>query len=571
MKNTQLYPFERNKYYYGMLLSVEDFNAEQKYMNDKRRLINRLIHGSGVVCGLNVVRIDEQTISVESGLAIDSTGREIIVDLPVTKKISDIKGYDRTTSGGDCRYIYLCLEYKEVEGGAGHSIADDNDNGTYDRIREGYSLYLIDEEPENGTGDPGELYEERTTVFWDGNLKITHVIPKYARSMSEVEFMIEVENFSKQFVSFSYDIQLVCLNTVEDDSSVLRVKFNEMLYDKTGRYSLTYKLKSNNVSDTEGTATIDAMTFSLTYDSMPANGTIAGRSETYIISGDIKEAIVRGMYDRNMDTFLREAMPRRLYLARLNVINAGGRLIIESVRNVPFGQYVVGNPMLKALCDIDVGSDKFGSENANTDNAVVLRQNTVDNKEIASGICRINLSDGSLKNAIYYSDEIVHTLGLGSVTIILGTPGKEGSTVYGDTSIFPGETLDIDLAARLDPKRGSFIIGIKPRSTIVVDYVDVKWTVIRDVSEKISEQKDMKIMIKPNSLVIKPRENRYLEAICFNMTNKTVRWSVVSPGGGEIDSNGLYTAPNTEGVYEVMAQSAVYDEVKASIMVVVRE
>ena len=80
MKNTQLYPFERNKYFYGKLLSVEDFTFEQKYMNDKRRHINRLVHGVGVVCGLNVVRVDDTTISVESGLALDSTGREIVVE-----------------------------------------------------------------------------------------------------------------------------------------------------------------------------------------------------------------------------------------------------------------------------------------------------------------------------------------------------------------------------------------------------------------------------------------------------------------------------------------------------------
>ena len=81
----------------------------------------------------------------------------------------------------------------------------------------------------------------------------------------------------------------------------------------------------------------------------------------------------------------------------------------------------------------------------------------------------------------------------------------------------------------------------------------------------------MKLMIKPNSLVLKPRETRYLEAVCLNMTNKTVRWSVSPDTGGDIDANGLYTAPNTEGVYEVVAQSAIYPELKASIMVVVRE
>ena len=42
MKNLNYFPFERNKYFYGKLLSVDDFETEQKYMNNKRRMGNRL-------------------------------------------------------------------------------------------------------------------------------------------------------------------------------------------------------------------------------------------------------------------------------------------------------------------------------------------------------------------------------------------------------------------------------------------------------------------------------------------------------------------------------------------------
>lgn len=41
MRNLKYFSFERNKYFYGKLLSVSDFETEQRYMNDKRRLINR--------------------------------------------------------------------------------------------------------------------------------------------------------------------------------------------------------------------------------------------------------------------------------------------------------------------------------------------------------------------------------------------------------------------------------------------------------------------------------------------------------------------------------------------------
>ena len=137
MKNTQLYPFERNKYFYGKLLSVEDFNFEQKYMNDKRRLINRLVHGIGVVSGLNVVRVDETTVSVESGLAFDATGREIVVDMPVTKKLSMLNGYESALNSGSPAYLYLCIEYSEGAKGATHNIVSENGEANEDRIKEG--------------------------------------------------------------------------------------------------------------------------------------------------------------------------------------------------------------------------------------------------------------------------------------------------------------------------------------------------------------------------------------------------------------------------------------------------
>ena len=105
MKNLKYYPFERSRYFYGKLLTVDDFETEQKYMNDKRRMINRFLHGSGVVCGMNVVRVDDRTISVEMGLALDFAGREIVVDAPIIRKLDMIDGYDE--SAGEDGYLNL--------------------------------------------------------------------------------------------------------------------------------------------------------------------------------------------------------------------------------------------------------------------------------------------------------------------------------------------------------------------------------------------------------------------------------------------------------------------------------
>lgn len=73
----------RNRYFYGKLLDVFQFELEQNYFNSKRWLLNRLVSGYGVICGLNVqLGSDKQSVIVTPGLAIDKCGREIMVCAP---------------------------------------------------------------------------------------------------------------------------------------------------------------------------------------------------------------------------------------------------------------------------------------------------------------------------------------------------------------------------------------------------------------------------------------------------------------------------------------------------------
>ena len=68
----------RNNYFYGKLLDVQHFTLEQRYFNNKRWLLNRLVLGSGIVCGLNLTVTDDH-VCLQPGVAIDPLGREIIV------------------------------------------------------------------------------------------------------------------------------------------------------------------------------------------------------------------------------------------------------------------------------------------------------------------------------------------------------------------------------------------------------------------------------------------------------------------------------------------------------------
>jgi hypothetical protein len=70
--------FNRPNYFFGKLLSVEDFQREQEYQREKNRLRNRLLVGAGVVAGLRV-SVEQQELVVSPGVAIDCQGNELVL------------------------------------------------------------------------------------------------------------------------------------------------------------------------------------------------------------------------------------------------------------------------------------------------------------------------------------------------------------------------------------------------------------------------------------------------------------------------------------------------------------
>ncbi len=107
---------ERNLYFYGKLLDVEQLEKEQRYFNRKRWLLNRLVTGSGVVCGLNVVPGENGEVIIQPGVAIDAMGREIVVvdehSLDPSWLTDLVGDPSELLTEGD---VEICLAYREVQ------------------------------------------------------------------------------------------------------------------------------------------------------------------------------------------------------------------------------------------------------------------------------------------------------------------------------------------------------------------------------------------------------------------------------------------------------------------------
>jgi hypothetical protein len=71
-------PFERLRYYFGRILTVDDFTLEQEYFRGKQKLHNRALHGFGIISGLRV-SVESNKVVVSAGLALDCEGNELVV------------------------------------------------------------------------------------------------------------------------------------------------------------------------------------------------------------------------------------------------------------------------------------------------------------------------------------------------------------------------------------------------------------------------------------------------------------------------------------------------------------
>jgi hypothetical protein len=151
----KLHRFEKNNYFYGKLMTVRDFETEQSYFDEKLRLVNRLLHGSGLVCGFEDLKMELKgnkiTIDfIDGGVALDCCGREIVV--PTNTLGKDIISSSGSTVSALPDGSFLYLKYKPCY--EGYVAAASNPSSCEERccpgrVVEGFEVVVSNEAPES--------------------------------------------------------------------------------------------------------------------------------------------------------------------------------------------------------------------------------------------------------------------------------------------------------------------------------------------------------------------------------------------------------------------------------------
>jgi len=144
-------PVQRLRYFDGEYLRSYDFTDEQSYHIAMRRMMNMRLHLHGIVYGLEIV-LDADSVlpggpfffSIAPGMAIDQTGREIVVTAPYS--LSHVL----TSPGLNVGSYEVWICYQENQTGLpATGYQDCNAPNQYTRWQESFQVIL---KPQGGTG-----------------------------------------------------------------------------------------------------------------------------------------------------------------------------------------------------------------------------------------------------------------------------------------------------------------------------------------------------------------------------------------------------------------------------------
>lgn len=194
---------DRNRYFYGKLMTVRDFLREQEYFNSKRWLINRLLFGGGIVCGLEFATAGTADapalVEIQPGVAFDPLGREITVPertrVDLAKVVAEKFKQTLPAEGTADREMLVCVNYNEcpkepVPSLGGSPCAETCESN---RVGETYTVSLIPAPPEEPGATPCEKWLNRQTINRkSSDFDVDRVAPVWVRPNEVFEVALKV-------------------------------------------------------------------------------------------------------------------------------------------------------------------------------------------------------------------------------------------------------------------------------------------------------------------------------------------------------------------------------------------
>lgn len=447
MKDDFNLKFERNNYYPGKNLFTEDFFTEQEYFNNKRRLINMMNLGSGILYGLEVPEYDmsevpesrgsrwEDEFLITPGVAIDLMGREITVPEVENVVLTSLEGLPEPEKLciGTARYI--CLEYREE----GKEKTRENFNRTLEK-----SQITLEADPYTFLTDIDKILYEITELYKGEGVLIWSKSPRYVNSEKPFMCSIMLIKLKKDVrVKLDYKIQLENLEALSES-----VAFENIDKIHPSECEYTYTVRAGN---DDGSILFKDMKLEIDGRSVP----VYKKVSVSVIKEPLTEKLMREYSRENIYQRFSNRRKNKICLAKIFINNIpskiGTKCNIGQVENSIFRRYVY--PQFLQV--------PAASEN----NKKVKEEPPEQTAKPNTGTGYIKIPVEHVYKKVHFTENIPHRLGPGPVMITTGLEEQEGIIFSGDMELFnkseaAPKVRNISIGVMQDLKRGSFKLGV---------------------------------------------------------------------------------------------------------------
>ena len=553
------------------MLTTADFQAEQSYHINKLRFINSLMYGAGIVCGCSVVNLDDLSILVESGVVMDGSGREIIIDTSLVKKLSAIDGFDDLVSDTAC----LCVRFKEKDIHSVYAVShkESDQEYEYNRISEGYEIFLVDKDEFDEGFEIESEFLQKEMLFNGPNFEGCLTMPTIVSKGRNVKARLEIRKRTNADVKFTYKGVLDIPGfTAPDGSQQIEMEVNDIELAEGGVYYADLWMNVQNTAGIEANVILRSGSAAAFENdrAIQAENSFAMKIR---LSEESPASIIRRETGK-LSLEMRQAVnTSAIKLAEIDLMRTDSAYVIENIREISKNQYIdlpsqTGNRsdyMEYYVKDADI-TESHQAVVPKVVSAPVVEPVSTDLKNVATGVLEIPLGRDARAGDIRYSGEITHGLGSGNVYVSIGyeylsqdqTIGASAkSTVYGNPELFSRQSqqlVDAETAVRVLNDKGSFVVAARLLHDVDFLVLTYRWVAIKFPSGEELEAADYygkSITAKTPTVVMRPRENYYFGVQFNNMEPCSITYELTAPGSGEVTTDGVYTAPAKEGVYEV--------------------
>ena len=574
----QTFPFSKNRYFPRKRMRSADFIREQTYVEHKLAFLSQWDFGAGVALGLDVQRIDGDSLLVSPGFAVDECGRWLIVDEPAICRVRTLQGFDALH--GETALLWLA--YHEEYADPMYVPGDQGEVREYAAARERFSFYLTDMRSLPRAAGDLVLFSD-ATLFEDDDLRIRQVIPRVLPAHGLVQIRLIIESFRAEplDIVLQYDPELPGIQAAEGGQPL---GFDQAIRLQPGETTLALTGKL----DTTAQAVLLSLPekgFLLEKRGLPLRAQLHFREEFPVVSGDPLAALERRLLSQDPQELWNTGAQEGVPLAGVRLLRCGDQVMLDSVFPLAQSQRTV-LPCLKERLS-DCGAffpPPLPAERPAAGDLTPAAALSESQRQMATGTVILNAGLHLQEGNILCSDEIAHELGPGAVFIefgienvypAAGTDRNYTDLLLGDASLFTQASgtyeSGFDRGVRIHPEKGTFELAVRLKGQLRQAALRLRWFAWR-AEEHASHQLPAGTLLRLEPDVTRVAPGAEVNFIPVFEQGLGAPCDILIPDkqSGVITENGIYTAPEKDGLYQVCAQIKDRPETRVNAFVIVR-